>query len=341
MDALFAIAILNWNGKDLLQKFLPSILLYSPHTNIYVIDNASTDYSVKFLQENFPQVIIIQNDKNYGFAKGYNEGLKHIEEPYLALVNSDVEVTENWLNPIQNIFDNEPETAVIQPKILDYNRPTHFEYAGAAGGFIDQYGFPFCRGRIFNTIEEDLGQYDDIMEIFWASGACFFIRNSVYKQSGGFDEDFFAHQEEIDLCWRIQNVGEKIKYCGLSVIYHVGGATLQYHNPWKTYLNFRNSLLMMYKNLPHKKKFRIIFTRLFLDGIAGIRFLLMLKPKHCWAIIRSHFTYYKWITKFKLKKSPVKIDHYFSVKSIVVSYFVKRRKKYNQLVLIQKNIFKK
>lgn len=337
MDKLFAIAILNWNGKELLQKFLPSIILYSPNTNIYVIDNASTDDSVLFLQENFPQVTIIQNNENYGFAKGYNKGLKNIKEPYLALVNSDVEVTKNWLNPIQNIFDNEPETAVIQPKILDYNRPTHFEYAGAAGGFIDKYGFSFCRGRIFGTIEEDQYQYEDIIDIFWASGACFFIRNDVYKKLEGFDEDFFAHQEEIDLCWRIQNTGKKVKYCAFSVIYHVGGATLQYHNPWKTYLNFRNSLLMMHKNLPDKKRFQIIFIRLCLDGIAGFRFILMLKPKHCLAIIRSHLAYYKRITKIKLKKYPSKTNHYFKVKSIVIAYFVKRKKEYNHLLFNLKN----
>ncbi|MCC9044150.1 glycosyltransferase family 2 protein [Myroides sp. M-43] len=328
MTKKFAVAILNWNGEQLLRQFLPSVLQYSDKANIYVIDNASTDQSIEVLYNEFPEIKIIQNNDNYGFAKGYNEGLKDIKEPYLVLLNSDIEVTENWLDSVEDIFDTQPKVAIIQPKILDYKQKTHFEYAGAAGGFIDSYGFPFCRGRIFDTIEEDLGQYDDIIDIFWASGACFFIRNEVYQILGGLDEDYFAHQEEIDLCWRAHNNGYKIKYTGFSKVYHVGGATLQYQSPKKTYLNFRNSLLTLYKNLPKESKFSTIFIRLCLDGVAGVRYMLMLQPKHCFAIIRSHFAFYKRISKFKRKVSITPVSNYYRTKSIVKLYYIQKQKTY-------------
>lgn len=328
MNKKFAVAILNWNGEQLLKQFLPSILQYSDKANIYVIDNASTDQSIAVLRNEFPSIHIVQNKVNYGFAQGYNEGLKNIQEPYLVLVNSDIEVTENWLDSVEQIFDTQPKVAIVQPKILDYKRKTHFEYAGAAGGFIDSYGFPFCRGRIFDTIEEDLGQYNDITDIFWASGACFFIRNEVYKQLGGLDEDYFAHQEEIDLCWRAHNHGYKVKYTGFSTVYHVGGATLKYLNPKKTYLNFRNSLLTLYKNLPKQSKFSTIFLRLCLDGVAGIRYMLMLQPKHCFAIIRSHFAFYKRISSFRKKVSITPIPKYYHTKSIVNIYYIQKKKTY-------------
>ena len=239
-----AVVILNWNGAKLLEQFLPSVMAYSDEAKIYVADNASTDDSIAVIKEKFPSVTIIQNDGNYGFAKGYNVALQNIEEEYYALVNSDIEVTPNWLTPILSIFENEKETGIIQPKILDFKNKEYFEYAGAAGGFIDKYGYPFCRGRIFETIEKDNHQYDNEREIFWATGACFFIRKEVYRKLNGFDGDFFAHQEEIDLCWRAFNLGYKIKYTYNSIVYHVGGATLNQSNPKKTYLNFRNSLLM-------------------------------------------------------------------------------------------------
>ncbi|WP_291122958.1 glycosyltransferase family 2 protein [Flavobacterium sp. UBA6046] len=282
-----AVVILNWNGTKLLEQFLPSIVQFSPEATIYVADNASTDDSIAFVKANFPTVQIIRNESNFGFARGYNEALKHIDAEIYALVNSDIEVTENWLQSIIETFENEPQTAIIQPKILDYKRKEYFEYAGAAGGFIDKYGYPYCRGRIFETLEKDKGQYDDNCEIFWASGACFFIRSSVYNELEGFDADFFAHQEEIDLCWRALNKGYKVKYNSQSVVYHVGGATLQLGNPKKTFLNFRNSLLMLLKNLPKKQLFPVIFTRLILDGIAGIQFLLQGKSKHLLAIVKT------------------------------------------------------
>ena len=222
-----AVVILNWNGRKLLKQFLPSVILYSQDADVYVVDNASTDDSIAFLKSSYPKISIIQNQKNGGYAKGYNDALKHVEADVFCLLNSDVEVTKNWLKPIVETFQKESNSAIIQPKILDFKKKNHFEYAGAAGGFIDKFGYPYCRGRIFNTIEEDQGQYNDTTNIFWASGACFFIRKDVFEALNGFDEHFFAHMEEIDLCWRAKNKGFDIKYVGASKVYHVGGATLK------------------------------------------------------------------------------------------------------------------
>lgn len=326
-----AVVILNWNGAKLLQQFLPSVLQFSGDATIYVADNASTDTSIDVLKNEFPTVKIIENTGNYGFAKGYNEALKCVEEPYYALVNSDIEVSENWLQPIEAIFNNEPNTAIIQPKLLDYKKKTHFEYAGAAGGFLDKYGFPFCRGRIFDTLEEDLGQYDNETEIFWATGACFFIRKEVFRSLQGFDGDFFAHQEEIDLCWRANNVGHTIKYCPTSVVYHVGGATLNEANPMKTFLNFRNSLLMLTKNLPKEKLVPIIFIRLCLDGLAGVQFLFKGKVTHTFAILKAHFYFYHLIGRnLKKRNNSQKTDYYYT-KSIVWNYFVQKKNTFNRI----------
>lgn len=318
-----AVVILNWNGAKLLEQFLPSIVSFSNEAAIYVADNASTDNSIQVIKEQFPSVKIIQNDGNYGFAKGYNIALQNIEEEYYALVNSDIEVTKNWLTPILSIFENEKEIGIIQPKILDFKAKEKFEYAGAAGGFIDKYGYPFCRGRLFDTIEIDNQQYDDEREIFWASGACFFIKKEIYRKLNGFDDDFFAHQEEIDLCWRAFNLGYKIKYTYKSVVYHVGGATLNQSNPKKTYLNFRNSLLMLLKNLPKNKLFSIIFIRLCLDGLAGIQFILKGKFSHCFAIIKSHFSFYKLIFKNIKKRGAVQNKNYYYTSNLVYSYFIR------------------
>lgn len=323
MDKI-AVVILNWNGVKLLEQFLPSVIQFSEGSTIYVADNDSTDNSVVFVTENFPTVKIVKNSGNHGFAKGYNDALKHIDAEIYALVNSDIEVTENWLKPILDTFEKEKQTAIIQPKILDFKNKEYFEYAGAAGGFIDKYGFPFCRGRIFDTVEKDNGQYNDNIELFWASGACFFIRKNVYHELGGFDESFFAHQEEIDLCWRAANEGHIIKYNSQTVVYHVGGATLQQGNPKKTYLNFRNSLLMMVKNLPKRGLFWVIFFRMILDGVAGMRFLTQGKFGHTFAILKAHFSFYCLSLKYLGKRKDFQIQQYYMVKSIVFLYYIRK-----------------
>lgn len=317
-----AVVILNWNGKKLLKQFLPSVIQYSQEATIYVADNASTDDSVSFIKANYPTIKIINNSGNYGYAKGYNEALQFVEEEIYALVNSDIEVTENWLQPILELFKEE-KVAIAQPKILDYKNKKLFEYAGAAGGFIDKYGFPFCRGRVFETLEEDKGQYNDIIDIFWATGACMFIRKKVFRELNGFDADFFAHQEEIDLCWRAHNKGYITKYCGISTVYHVGGATLKTGSPMKTFLNFRNSLWMMLKNLPTEKIFPVLFLRLIFDGIAGIKFLAEGKPKHLWAVLKSHFYFYCYLVKYLKKRDLIQQENYYKIKSVVYRYFIK------------------
>lgn len=323
-----AIVILNWNGKDLLEKFLPSVLTYSNDARIYVADNASTDDSVAFVSKNFPKVTLIQNPENGGYAKGYNDALKHVKEPLLCLMNSDIEVSENWLKPIVAEFNSDDNTAIIQPKILDYNTKSHFEYAGAAGGFIDKFGYPYCRGRIFETIEEDLGQYNDTSEIFWASGACFFIRTAVFKSLDGFDAAYFAHMEEIDLCWRAFNSNYTTKYVGTSTVFHVGGATLKNTNPKKTYLNFRNSLFTLLKNADQQVTFRL-FTRMLLDGVAAIRFLFRLQLTHVFAILKAHVSFYM-NTKRVLDQRKIlpKRHGYYQTSSIIWSYFVKNKTKF-------------
>ena len=320
-----AVVILNWNGKKLLEQFLPSVVENSPEATIYVADNNSSDDTISYVTTHFPSVQIIKNDYNFGFAQGYNEALQLVDADIFVLVNSDVEVTQNWLQPILETFKNEPNTAIIQPKILDYKRKDYFEYAGAGGGFIDQYGYPYCRGRVFETLEKDCGQYNDTCEIFWASGACFFIRSSVYRELNGFDGDFFAHQEEIDLCWRAKNKNYSIKYNGLSTIYHVGGATLNEESPKKTFLNFRNSLFMLTKNLPKEKLFRMIFFRMVLDGIAGIRFLFQGKFTHLFAVLKAHFHYYHLIKRNLNKRGEFQVTSYFERKSIAYDYFINKR----------------
>ena len=328
-----AIVILNWNGKQLLEQFLPSIVNFSKNkADIYVADNASTDDSIDFARKNFPSVKIIKNTVNGGYAKGYNDALQKIEATIYCLINSDVEVTKNWLTPIINEFKNDERTAIIQPKILDFKDKTKFEYAGAGGGFIDLFGYPYCRGRVFNHLETDNNQFNDVADIFWASGACFFIRSKVYHQINGFDEDYFAHQEEIDLCWRTQNIGYNIKYVGTSTVYHIGGATLQETNPHKTYLNFRNSLLNVVKNVPKKWFLFVVFSRLILDGIAGLKFILELRPIHTWSILKAHLSFYKNFFKFlKKRKVLIKKQNYNLHTSVVWQYFVLGRKKFNNL----------
>lgn len=326
-----AVVILNWNGKALLEQFVPALITHSPHANLYVADNASTDDSIAFLSANFPQISIIQNTTNGGYARGYNEALRQLSEPLLVLLNSDVEVTPNWLNPVVEQFLNDDTIAAAQPKILDYNKKTHFEYAGAAGGFIDKYGFPYCRGRIFNTLEEDNRQYDTTFPIFWASGACLFVRAKDFWEVGGFDEDYFAHQEEIDLCWRLNARGKKIVCVGQSIVYHVGGATLDASHPNKTFLNFRNSLFNLYKN-KRSGVFSTLFIRLSMDGLAGVQFLFQGKPLHCLAIIRAHFSFYASLRKMRNKRRQFASNSpYFVIKSIVFHYFIKKNRKFSAL----------
>ena len=327
-----AIVILNWNGRILLEKFLPSVVKYSKQATIYVADNASTDDSVAFVSENFPNVKIIQNATNGGYAKGYNEALKGLSEELFVLLNSDVEVTEGWLDPVISEFKKDPQLVAAQPKILDYKKKGFFEYAGAAGGYIDQFGYPYCRGRIFNTLERDEGQYNDIHKIFWATGACLFIRNTVFKEIGGFDQDLFTHQEEIDLCWRLQAKRGEIKYIGSSSIYHVGAATLKASNPRKTFFNFRNTLLILVKNVKGVNIWGILFTRLILDGIAGFQFLIQGKPAHTFAIIRAHFSFYTLLPKFIKKRRLVASNlKYFNIKSIVWKYFINKDRIFKKL----------
>ncbi|MDG1037499.1 MAG: glycosyltransferase family 2 protein, partial [Polaribacter sp.] len=293
-----AIVILNWNGQKLLEQFLPSVVNFSSEEAvIYIADNASTDSSIEYIQKNYPLVKIVQNTVNGGYAKGYNDALQYINADIYCLLNSDVEVTKNWLKPIIDVFKSEEKTAIIQPKLLDFKDKTKFEYAGAAGGYIDLFGYPYCRGRVFNYLETDKDQFNDTTNIFWASGACLFIRSEVYHQLKGFDEDYFAHQEEIDLCWRTQNNGYQVKYVGKSTVYHVGGATLKETNPQKTFLNFRNSLINVAKNIPKKWFLFVLISRLILDGVAGLKFILELRPIHSLAIIKAHFSFYKNFNK--------------------------------------------
>ena len=328
-----AIVILNWNGRKLISEFLPSIVKYSYSiADIYVADNASNDDSVVFIQENFPEVSIISNPSNGGYSKGYNDALKHIKADIYCLINSDVEVTENWLSPILDVFSKESNTAIIQPKILDYKDKSKFEYAGAGGGFIDFFGYPYCRGRVFNHLETDRGQFDDTAQIFWASGACFFVRSEVYHELHGFDEKYFAHQEEIDLCWRTQNLGYDITYVGASTVYHVGGATLQESNPQKTYLNFRNSLLNIVKNIPPRYFLIVVLSRLLLDGVAGVKFIVELRPIHTWSILKAHVSFYSKLFSYLKLRRTIKKDHsYFRHFSVVWKYFVLRRRTFSSL----------
>lgn len=291
-------------------------------------DNASTDSSIDYVSRTFPKVKIIKNTVNGGYAKGYNDALKHVDADVLCLLNSDIEVTPNWLTPIIHEFEINTSTDIIQPKILDYKNKSHFEYAGAGGGFIDKYGYAYCRGRIFDTIEKDEGQYNDTTSIFWASGACFFIRKSVFNKLQGFDESYFAHFEEIDLCWRACNSGFNTTYVGTSTVYHVGGATLNAINPKKTYLNFRNSLFTLTKNTDGFL-FGIIIMRLILDGIAGLKFLLSLKFAHFIAVLKAHFSFYANLPRLlrERKQLPKKKMNY-KITSIVWSYYIRKRRSY-------------
>jgi len=334
-----AVVILNWNGKGFLEKFLPSVTSFSQYENtqIYVADNGSTDTSISFLKINYPDIKIIELPVNYGFAGGYNEALKQVDAEYYVILNSDVEVTENWIDPVIDYMDKNPKTAACQPKILAHYNKESFEHAGAAGGFIDKFGFPFCRGRIFDKLEKDEGQYNEIESIFWATGACMFIRAKLFHELGGFDADFFAHMEEIDLCWRLKNRGYEIKYIPHSKIYHVGGGTLPNNNPRKIYLNFRNNLFMLYKNLPSSKFHRIMFIRLILDGIAALKFFFGFEIQQSLAVLKAHYSFYQKLSVYRKKRAAlINYNNKSALSeiyphSIVYNYYVKRIYKFEKL----------
>lgn len=332
MDFKTAVVILNFNGVDFLQKFLPSVVKFSPTAKIVVVDNFSSDLSIPFLEASYPQIQVIKLFQNYGFAGGYNEALKLIDSEYYVLLNSDVEVTNNWLNPLEILAQSDSQIAAIQPKILDFNRKEYFEYAGAAGGFLDIFGYPFCKGRIFETIEKDKGQFEEENSIFWASGACLFLKSSVFHAVGGFDASFFAHMEEIDLCWRFQNEGFKVMYCPKSTVYHVGGGTLNKSNPFKTFLNYRNNLSMLFKNIPSKFLFPILFFRLILDGVSALKFLKEGSFKDIFAILKAHFSFYSHIPKLKTKRGKQFLGFKnLYKKSIVWDYFIRNKKEFKEL----------
>lgn len=330
-----AVVILNYNGEAFLKTFLPSVVRYSRDARVVVADNASTDGSVLYVKSHFPHVTLLTFDRNHGFCGGYNRAMEEVAEPFCVLLNSDVEVTEGWLDPLVHLMRTMPEVAACQPKILSWHQRTHFEYAGAAGGMIDVLGYPFSRGRLFDTLEEDTGQYQDISQIFWATGACMMIRAGLFRKYGGFEESFFAHMEEIDLCWRLKNDGYTILYHGGSAVYHVGGGTLPKTNPAKTFLNFRNSLLMLARNLPARLMFPVIFGRLVLDGLAGINFLLKGEGGNVWAIIRAHFSFYAHLPGVlgKKRKKNRMFTEFASVygSSVVWSYFFRKERTYQQL----------
>lgn len=332
-----AVVILNYNGRDFLRQFLPGVIqnVDSRTTEVIVADNASTDDSVSYMREHFPEIRLIINNSNGGFATGYNIALRQVEAEYYVLLNSDIEVTPQWIEPIITLMDANTDIAACQPKIRSYHQRDTFEYAGAAGGFIDKYGYPFCRGRLFQALETDTGQYDDNCEIFWATGACLFVRSSVYHQLGGLDDSFFAHMEEIDFCWRAKNQGYKIYCCPQSVIYHIGGGTLPKSSARKTYLNFRNNLSLLYKNLPSGSVFAILFYRILLDWIAALKFLFEGSIADFLAVIRAHFAFYRRIPKLhkERKKTTHKRLNCIFKKNIVFAFFLNKKKKFSDLHL--------
>lgn len=329
-----AVVILNWNGKSFLQQFLPGLIACTEDdAEIIVADNASTDDSIRFMNEHFPDIRLICNSENGGFAKGYNDALKQVVSEYYILLNSDVEVTPGWVKPLEKLMDTDENIAACQPKILSFYERNKFEYAGAAGGFIDRLGYPFCRGRLFMSMEEDHGQYNDEMDIFWATGACMMVRSEVFHRYGGLDEDFFAHMEEIDFCWRIKNYGFSVKYCPGSLVYHVGGGTLPKSSARKTYLNFRNNFSLLYKNLPGSKIFPVFASRLLLDGIAAIKFLADGGFRDFIAVIRAHFAFYRRLPALHRKRRlhPHPNTGQIYKKSLVMEYYLRGKKKFTDL----------
>jgi len=328
-----AVVILNWNGRKFLEKFLPSVTKNSIGAEVIIADNASTDDSVVFMKNNYPELRLIINSSNSGYAGGYNEALAQINAEYYVLLNSDIEVGENWVMPIIEEMDKNPNIGAAQPKLISYYQQDEFEYAGAAGGFIDKYGYPFCRGRIFNNLEKDTNQYSDNTQIFWASGAAMFVRADAYHKAGGLDNDFFAHMEEIDLCWRLQLAGYKIMAIPKSIVYHVGGGTLPKDSSRKTYLNFRNNFALLFKNLPKNRLWKVFIARLVLDGIAALRFLTEGKYHDTLAVFRAHMYFYAHMPELIRKRKGKNLFPVNSVyqKNIVFQYFLFGKSKFSDL----------
>ncbi len=337
-----AVVILNWNGRKFLEKFLPSVVKNSIGAHIIVADNNSSDDSVTFMKDHYPNIRLIINEKNTGYAQGYNNALKEVDAEYFVLLNSDIEVGENWVIPIIDEMDKDKNIGAAQPKLRAYNSDQRheFEYAGASGGFIDKYGYPFCRGRVFDSLETDNGQYDSNREIFWASGAAMFVRAEAFEKVGGLDGDFFAHMEEIDFCWRLKLEGYKIMAIPKSTVYHVGGGTLPKNSARKTYLNFRNNFSLLVKNLPKNRVYKVILYRLFLDGVAGLKFLSQGHYKDTFAIIKAHFYFYTHIKEIRAKRKGRKIVPVSQVynRNIVFDHYIKRKIKFSEL---NKSLFTK
>ena len=329
-----AVVILNWNGKKMLEKFLPSVIEHSsPVAEVIVADNGSTDDSMDFLHTSYPTLRTIQLDKNYGFAGGYNRALAQVDADYFILLNDDVEVTQHWIEPVIEQLGQDEKVAIAQPKLLMYDQRDTFEYAGGAGGFIDRYGYPFCRGRVFMTLEQDHGQYDDACEIFWASGAALFVKAAVWRELGGLDDDFFAHMEEIDFCWRAKNKGYQVVYCPKSTVYHVGGGTLPKSSPFKTQLNFRNNLAMLYKNLPQRHHRRVLMLRMVLDYIAGMKFLAEGHPKEFSAVVKAHKEFYSWHDDLRRKRkalNPKEVSCVYTGR-LLFDYYLFKKNKFSKL----------
>ena len=324
-----AIVILNWNGKRFLERFLPTLLRTLPdYAEVVVCDNASKDDSVAFMEEHFPQVKLLLNERNEGFARGYNLALQRVEAKYYCLLNSDIEVTDGWIEPVIEQMDANEKIAAVQPKLRSFDRRDEFEYAGASGGYIDKYGYPFCRGRVFSNVEKDRGQYDDVIDIFWATGAAMFVRSDIYHLMEGLDGDFFAHMEEIDFCWRIKNLGYKIKVNPASVVYHIGGGTLPKNNSYKTFLNFRNSLYLLIKNLPEERLAKTLILRFFLDQVAAFSFLAQGHFKDFTAVYKAIFTFARTYKQFYAKRNtfPKLAFQDCYPESVVKLHYLKRKK---------------
>jgi len=335
-----AIVILNWNGEKYLDQFLPILIQNTPGTDneIIVADNASTDSSLELMKTKYPQIRTIVLDKNYGFAEGYNKALAQVEADYYALLNSDVEVTPGWLNPMIDYMQKNENVAACQPKILSFYNRTYFEHAGACGGFIDRFGFPFCRGRVFGVVEEDKGQYDEIADIFWATGACMVVRSSTFRKTGGLDAEFFAHMEEIDLCWRLKSRGYRVVCIPQSMVYHMGGGTLNMEHPHKTYLNFRNNLLMLYKNLPNKLLKKTMFWKFIFDYAAAFQLFITGKRANALSVFKARADFKRMQPDFEEKRKEnilyATTDNQNDIlqKSIVLNYYLKGKKTYSSLI---------